>query len=95
MASTNIYFKNSASKVWCDFSVAGVPTDPDVVTLTTATPGGVLHTYTYPDEISKSSTGKFHIHIILNENGKWKYRWEGSGGCTAVFESGMTVKSDF
>ena len=95
MASINIYFKGSAAKLWCEFSVAGVLTDPDAVTFTTSTPSGVLHTYNYPDEITKSETGKYHMHIILNENGKLKYRLEGAGTCTAVYEGSLMVKSDF
>ena len=95
MAKINTYFKGSTAKLWCDFSVAGVPTDPDTVTFKTVAPSGALHAYNYPGEILKSTTGKYHIHINLEEKGKLKYRLEGAGSCAAVYEGYLQVTSDF
>jgi len=65
------------------FSVSSVATDPTTVSLTITSPTNVVTTYTYAaSQITRSSAGVYTKDITCDEDGKWQYKWVGTG--TAV-----------
>jgi hypothetical protein len=61
-----------------------IGTDVDPTTGPTCryrSPAGVTAVKTYPTdaEVVKDSVGDFHLDIDANAEGRWHYRWEGTG----------------
>lgn len=66
----------------------GSPVDPTTVKFHILTPSSVVTVYEYgvdPD-IVNDSVGVYHIDIDTDEEGAWKYRWEGSGNVATATE---------
>jgi len=48
-------------------------------------------TYGTDPEVVKDSTGQYHIDILANAGGEWKYRWWSTGTITTATESKFLV----
>jgi hypothetical protein len=70
------------------FAVDSTPTDPTAIIFRTQDPSGNTTTYTFGVGvvIVKDDTGDYHADIILDEEGGWYYRWEGTGAVDAAKE---------
>lgn len=91
----NVYFKDSAVRVSCTFTVNAVNTDPSTVTLKVKTPAGVTSAYTYAlSQVTRSAAGVYYKDIETTEAGLWRYRWEGTGTCQATDEAAFDVQTD-
>lgn len=76
------------------FKVAGVATDPTLVSLAVTTPGGSTTTYTYAAaEITKSGTGVYSKNITASAAGIWRYTWTGTGAAADVQDGSFTVSA--
>lgn len=75
------------------FAINGVATDPDTIVLKVSNPSGVKTTYTYGvgQTIVRDGVGQYHADILLNQTGRWWYRWEGTGAVQAAAEQMMYV----
>jgi len=51
------------------------PSDPFAVNCHVRSPSGATVVYTYPSDISKSSTGVYTLDLPLLEAGDYKYKW--------------------
>lgn len=69
--------------------VAGVLTDPTVVTLTVQAPSNVQST---PTPI-RDSAGKYHYDLPVTQSGVYFYRYVGTGAVSAVEEGQISVRS--
>ena len=73
---------------------AGSAADPTTVTLLVKLRyviGAETTTYTYPTNITKDSTGNYHVDFQPTTEGIWDYRWVGTGTVTAAGESAFNV----
>src|SRR5690606_6842841 len=69
----------------CTFTVNGVKTDPDTITLSVKAPSGDVTTLTLADEeITRIQQGEYAGFVTVDEVGRWKFRFVSSGGCDAV-----------
>lgn len=67
--------------------------DPTAVELKFRTPAGVVTTWQVEaGEIVKDATGKYHADINITANGRWAYKFIGTGAVQAVEEAGLFVK---
>lgn len=55
-------------------------------------PSGVVTTLTYPDDITRSSTGIYFADIDVDDDGCWRYRFESSGTGQAAQEGFFIVE---
>jgi hypothetical protein len=51
----------------------------------------VTTTYTYPAQITKSSTGVYYVDVVPDNEGVWDYRWVGTGDVVAAEEGSFNV----
>lgn len=67
---------------------AGAPTDPTTLVLKVRKPDAVVTTYTYLVDVIlvKDSTGNYHADLPLDQTGRWRYDWVGTGA--AAFSEG-------
>lgn len=72
---------------------ANNPADPGGVFLRLLPPSGVIavHQYGSGATISKASTGVYTADILLNQEGRWRYRWEASGSNVTAAEGVLDV----
>ena len=73
---------------------AGAAADPTTVTLLVKLRyviGSTATTYTYPTNITKDSTGNYHVDFTPTTEGIWDYRWVGTGSVQAAAESAFNV----
>lgn len=75
------------------FTVAGVNTDPTVVTLAVTTPAGVTTTYTYPADVTKSAVGIYTKTITATAAGTWVYVWTGTDVAADIAPGYFTVSA--
>ena len=69
----------------CTFTVNGVKTDPDAITLSVKAPSGDVTTLTLADEeITRIQQGEYAGFVTVDEVGRWKFRFVSSGECNAV-----------
>ena len=67
-------------------------TDPAAVTLKYRPPAtGTFTTLTYPAQITRDSTGVFHVDFVAPTPGRWWARWEGVGSYPAATQGSFTV----
>lgn len=66
-------------KLRTTFTIDGVDTDPDAVSLKLRSPDGVVTTYLYPDEgVSKEALGIFFRDHTFNQQGVWRGQFIGT-----------------
>lgn len=73
---------------------AGAAADPTAVSLLVKLRyviGATATTYTYPTNITKDSTGVYHVDFAPTTEGIWDYRWIGTGAVTAACEGAFNV----
>lgn len=70
------------------------PADPGGLVLKIRKPDKVLITLTYgiDAEIVKVATGAYYTDVLLDQSGRWQWRWEASEPDTGVTESGIDVR---
>lgn len=75
-------------------TAAGVATDPGGVVFKVKKPSGTVLTYTYGvgAEVVKDSTGNYHVDVLVDLAGRWRYRFEGTTFAQAAKEGQFTVK---
>lgn len=57
-----------------------MPTDPTDVKLYVKPPTGGIQTYTYLlSQVVKDATGMYHYDLLVNAQGVWSYKWQGTG----------------
>jgi hypothetical protein len=83
----NTYFPGNVIRLSTVFTASGVAVDPDTVSAYTRAPNGATVTYAYPADITKDSTGNYHIDIAPTTAGRWVYRWEGTVSNAAAAEN--------
>lgn len=77
----------------CKFTLSGLDTDPDTVSLVVMDPESITTTYTYAlAEISKTSTGDYSKEVNFDMEGTWRYRWVSTGAVAAATEGEIEVK---
>ncbi len=79
-------------RLFCNFDVDGVMTDPAAINLVVRDPRLVSTTYDI-GALIRTATGKFHIDIIpANIPGTWVARWRSTGNCDATFEDSFRIR---
>jgi hypothetical protein len=90
----NEYDIGDVASVTAVFRVAGVPTDPTVVTAEVRKPSG-LDTYVVAaGEITTAAAGVYNLNIVVDEPGDWWYRFVGTGAATGAQEGGFRVRPE-
>jgi|WetSurSiteA1Bulk_404760.scaffolds.fasta_scaffold10343_2 hypothetical protein len=90
----NTYDVGDSVRISGSFAVLGTATDPTTVALKIKPPTGSIVAYDYSQaEITRSALGKFYKDVIVDQSGKYYYRWEGTGQCTAAEEGSFLVRS--
>lgn len=71
-----------------------VDRDPTVVTFKLKNPSEELTTYVYgtDPEVVKDSVGNYHFDLIVEDSGRYHYRWEGTGALISAEESIIHVR---
>lgn len=94
-----IHYYKLGQKVRCkvNFKANGTLTDPTTVRCKVKDPSGTITTYVYGTdaELVKESTGVYYVDVVTDEEREWRFRFEGTGTCTAVEESSFGVYSEF
>lgn len=71
-------------------------TDPATIKFTYRSPLGVETTYTYGTDAAlvKDSTGDYHVDVVPDIGGRWRYRWLTSGtNKTIALEGSFLVQT--
>jgi len=77
------------------FTVDDVPTNPTAVFLFVKHPNGITSSYTTSD-LTNSETGTFYLDQLLNNSGRWDYRFASSGTVVSSDEYFLLVeRSEF
>jgi len=88
-----IIYPGQSVKLSASFTVDGAAADPTAIELDVLDPSGTTNAYTYAlAQITKDSTGHYHKHVTLDEEGVWKWRWSGTGNVIAAEEGEIRVK---
>jgi len=75
------------------FTVLGVATDPTSITLDIINPANEQVNYTYAGgDLTKDSTGTYERNVTFDSQGTWRWRWAGTGACTAACEDSISVR---
>jgi hypothetical protein len=71
-----------------------VPADPDDVALVVRQPDQAVVRYTYPPAgtINRTATGVFQTQLEVDQSGRWRYRWEGTGAVKSAGEAEFWVR---
>lgn len=75
--------------------VTDAPLDPTTLTLVVESPSGVETTYVYGVDliIVRDSEGLFHADLLPGEQGKWVYRFVGTGSAAGANEGEFLIAS--
>lgn len=73
---------------------SSAPANPAGVFLRLLPPNGVIVDYEYGinAEVIRESTGVYTADILLNQEGRWRYRWEASGTNVTAAEGVLDVE---
>lgn len=72
-------------------AASGVFVDPSTVEFSLKSPGGEVAKNTYPNGITRTAAGSYHIDSLIMEAGVFWYRWAGSGTHPAAIEGNFVV----
>lgn len=75
------------------FTVAGVPTDPTAATVTVTKPDGSTTAATWPGTLSRDGAGVFHLDVVLDQPGLYRWRLAGTGTAAASDEGTFYVEN--
>lgn len=73
------------------FTVNDIPTDPGAASLEVRDPDGTTTTPT----LTKTGTGVYVADIVVELEGLWHYRFEGTAPALGAAEGKLEVRSDF
>lgn len=65
--------------------------DPTNLILRIKLPDGSIQEWTYPGDITQTTTGKFQYDFLSTAAGTHKYRWEGTGTAQGAVEGSFKV----
>jgi len=92
---TNVYDVGQEVRSTVVFAIAGVATDPTTIIFRYRDPSGNVTSSTFgvPGSIVvNDAVGNYHADWILDEEGRWYYRWEGTGAVDAAAEHNLEVR---
>lgn len=77
-------------------TLAGTPTNPNVVTLVVERPDGTQLSYGWPSAglngtLVNESAGRFYFEVLIDQSGLWGQRLAGTGAVTAAAEGTLLV----
>jgi hypothetical protein len=93
--SINVYDKGDLVQLPASFVDQNAsPADPGGVSVKFQQPDGAITTYVYGADIAvvKDATGEYHLDVIVNLSGVWKYKWFGTGLVQTAEGGQFTVK---
>lgn len=69
--------------------------DPDTVTFSAKTPGGITTSYQYGVDVGlvRVEAGSYYVDVSVTAAGRWFYRWEGDGDGQAAGETYFNVRT--
>jgi hypothetical protein len=77
--TVNAYPPGNRVRLQATFTVAGVNTDPTIVTLNVKDPTGTVTPYTYAlGGVIKSATGIYYKDVDMDAEGVWEYGFLGT-----------------
>lgn len=81
----NEYDKADDVKVKATFTADGELADPTDILLQVRQPSGVILNFHYGvgATVVRDSTGTYHANLFINDDGRYDYRWAGSGSVTS------------
>jgi hypothetical protein len=90
---TTIYTGTTLGLIGEFVSLQGNAIDPTTITLRYQDPAGVTTTVSYPTGSGWSHpiTGTYIYEVEVNDEGNWKYSYEGTGACDTYGEAGFVV----
>lgn len=73
----------------------GVPADPTGITVRVLPPNGVIASYQFSVNpvVVREGPGVYTVDVSLNQEGRWRYRWEGSGDNATAAEGTLDVEA--
>jgi len=76
------------------FRVGTINTDPTVITLKVKNPIGLVTLYTYGVDsgLLRNAIGDYQFDLIVDTEGDWWYRWQGTGNCVAAEDRRLYVR---
>lgn len=89
----NAYVIGALVRLTATFAVAGVNTDPTVVTFKIRVPSGTVTTYVYgvDAQLVKSATGVYYVDYTTTAAGDHAWRMAGTGAAIGAAEQLFTV----
>jgi hypothetical protein len=90
-----VYDIGDTVKLTCVFTVAGVNTDPGVVTCTVRFPDSQRTTYTYLTDanLTKVGTGSYRCDVDPSQVGRHTVRWVGTTTAKGAEEGTFDVRA--
>lgn len=83
MAHTDVALGGSL-RLKVAFTLSGVFTDPNTVTLSVIDSANVQTDYTISTGITRESAGNYYADIVFDKSGNWYYKWTGEGAVNAA-----------
>lgn len=78
-------------------NAAGVLADPTTVVFKTYSPDGQILTYTFgvSANVTKPSVGNYQATMVPDQGGRWRIRWETTGGVLVTEDDFIVMDSQF
>lgn len=76
-------------------NAAGSAVDPSQLALRVWNPNQAMTVYTYggtPAVSASGTAGSYYVDLMLDQPGRWVYRWEGTGGNSAAEQGEFRVR---
>lgn len=90
----NTYDTGDLVRISAAFTQATVPIDPGAVLLKVLKPDGTSDSYTYAlSQVTKDSTGNYHVDIDISQQGTYRYRWTSTAPGQASEENWFQVRT--
>lgn len=72
----------------------GAGVDPTVIICKTVDPDGHVTDWSYgvDEALTRTDTGAYALDFVIDQAGRWAYRWESSGTVTAAAEGQFNVR---
>lgn len=86
---------NDAIRISASFkTLAGVPADPDAVTIRLRSPNSIVSVYTSvtTPAVVRDTTGEYHLDVQVTSTLEWFYRVEGTGAVQESGEGSLVVR---
>lgn len=78
----------------CKFDVQGTFTDPTDITFEIRDPEGTVETFRFAEAtVTRTATGRYEREYLLEKEGSYRWRWQGTGNCAAADEGHIAVRS--